>query len=247
MAPPTKKPSKPIFKTSSPFTETKWPSVSHEDQEVITELLCNLLSPLGDHRRAHGRPSRGKKRKRDANPSSDGIPRLPPPAIGSHVLIGLNSVTRHLETLAASTAPPTVPIKTSSVSAENHAVLEGDAVLQSHSPLKSLSIIVLTHPQPTLSPLHAHVPTLVHLATVRPNSEPKASESARLVALPTSNDTRFASALHIPRVGAIGIFDGAPGAKALEDYVREHVGLTECVWIEEANAPEWRGLNIQLA
>jgi hypothetical protein len=57
MAPPAvKKPSKPVFKTSSPFTEAKWlvfelyerdgvantsrPHVSYGDQEVITELLC---------------------------------------------------------------------------------------------------------------------------------------------------------------------------------------------------------------
>lgn len=78
---------------------------------------------------------------------------------------------------------------------------------------------------------------------------PKAevTEPTRLIALPTSNDSRFANVLHIPRVGAVGIFEDAPGVKTLEDYVRKHVGLTECLWADEAMKPEWRGLNVQQA
>jgi ribonuclease P/MRP protein subunit POP3 len=107
-----------------------------------------------------------------------------------------------------------------------------------------LSVVILTHPQPALSPSHAHIPTLLHLATLRQSPESKSSEPTRLIVLPTVNDARFASTLHIPRVGAIGIHEGAPGAKALEDYVRQHVGLTECLWVKEALTPEWRGLNV---
>jgi ribonuclease P/MRP protein subunit POP3 len=108
-------------------------------------------------------------------------------------------------------------------------------------------MVILTHPQPSLSPSHAHLPTLLHLATLRPTSESSPSNATRLIALPTSNDARFASALHIPRVGAIGIYEGAPGAKALEEYVRQHIGLTKCSWVDEAMKPEWRGLNVKQA
>jgi ribonuclease P/MRP protein subunit POP3 len=62
--------------------------------------------------------------------------------------------------------------------------------------------------------------------------------------LPTSTDARLAASLHIPRVGAVGIYEGAPGAKALEDYVRQHVGVTECAWVDEAMRAEWKGLNV---
>ncbi|KAH6625649.1 hypothetical protein C7974DRAFT_204805 [Boeremia exigua] len=246
MAPPLKKPSKPIFKTSSPFTETKWPSVSREDQEVITELLCNLLTPLGEHRRTHIQPSKGKKRKRDIKSHTDDSPKSPVPAIGSHVLIGLNSVTRHLETLAARTAPPPVPVNGSAVN-ECDSSIPNEDKQQPEAPPRPLSFVVLTHPQPSLSSSHGHIPTLLHLATLRSNSEGKLSEITRLVTLPTSNDTRLASVLHIPRVGAIGIYEGAPGAKVLEEYVRKHVGLTECTWLNEAMKPEWRGLNVEHA
>ncbi|KAF2624819.1 hypothetical protein BU25DRAFT_398594 [Macroventuria anomochaeta] len=247
MVPPTKKPSKPIFKTSSPFTETKWPSVSPEDQEVITELLCNLLTPLGEHRRTHIQPSKGKKRKRDTKAHAYDAPPSPAPAMGSHVLIGLNSVTRHLEALAASTAPPTVPVEETDLNGRDSSTPDKGAENQPGTALKPLSMVILTHPQPSLSPSHAHIPTLLHLATLRPTSSSASSEPTRLVALPTSNDARFAAAVHIPRVGAVGIYEGAPSAKALEEYVRKHVGLTECLWVDEALKPEWRGLNVQQA
>lgn len=108
-------------------------------------------------------------------------------------------------------------------------------------------MIMLTHPQPSLSPSHAHIPTLLHLATLQSTPKADVAEPTRLIPLPTSSDARFANALHIPRVGAIGVYEGAPGAKVLEDYVRKHVGLTECVWVDEAVKPEWRGLNVQQA
>ncbi|EMD63845.1 hypothetical protein COCSADRAFT_71739, partial [Bipolaris sorokiniana ND90Pr] len=111
MAPTAKQNTKPVFKTASPFTETQWPELSHDDELVVLEMLSNLIAPLGDHRRTHMHPSKGKKRKRattkpDQDDSTTETP-PPPPPIGNHLLIGLNSVTRHLEALAAKTAPST--------------------------------------------------------------------------------------------------------------------------------------------
>ncbi|KZM26817.1 Ribonuclease P [Ascochyta rabiei] len=245
MAPPVKKPPKPIFKISSPFTETRWPSVSHEDEEVVTELLCNLLTPLGEHRRTHVQPSKGKKRKRDTRLHAHENPRPSPPAIGFHLLVGLNSVTRHLEALATRTAPPNAPTRESGASDKDGSATENETEKQLETTLRPLSMVILTHPRPSLSPSHAHIPTLLHLATLQPRPGSKTSAPTRLVALPTSNDARFASALHIPRVGAIGIYEGAPGANALEEYVRQHVGATECPWVDEALKPEWRGLTVK--
>lgn len=205
----------------------------------------SLLSPLGEYRKAHVTPSKGKKRKRNSKSLSDDVARPLPPAVGPHVLVGLNSVTRHLESLAAVNAPSTVPVKESSMKELEYPTPGADANHQPEISPPPLSLVVVTHPQPSLSSPHAHIPTLLHLATLRLSAKTQPSDFTRLVTLPTSKDNQFSSALHIPRVGAIGIFEGAPGAKALEDYVRKHVGLTECAWVEEALKPDWRGLNVQ--
>ncbi|USP77842.1 hypothetical protein yc1106_05116 [Curvularia clavata] len=257
MAPTSKQTTKPVFKTASPFTETKWPELSHDDELVILELLSNLITPLGDHRRTHIQPSKGKKRKRattkphqDDSTTAETPP--PPPAIANYLLVGLNSVTRHLEGLAVKHAPATSLVasadrESATCSKDDHQDAEmKDSAKASGGDLRPLSMVILTHPKPSLSPAHAHLPTLVHLsALVPPSATQDASRTAtRLVPLPTSAEGRLASSLHIPRVGALAIYADAPGAKALEDYVREHIGTTECKWIEEALSAEWQGMNV---
>lgn len=93
-----------------------------------------------------------------------------------------------------------------------------------------------------MSPAHAHLPTLIHLSTLKPSSSDK---TTRLIPLATSTDARLASALHIPRVGALAIFANAPGAKSCEDYVRSKVGVAECPWIDEAMSAQWKGTNVK--
>lgn len=68
--------------------------------------------------------------------------------------------------------------------------------------------------------------------------------ATRLLAVPPGVEPVIAEALHIPHVGALGILEGAPGADALVAYVREHVGLTRCTWIEEAMEPQWKGTKV---
>lgn len=146
----------------------------------------------------------------------------PMPTVASHVLVGLNTVTRHLSDCAEKYAPRTVP------AFQHHA-------LESESP-RRLSLIVLPHPMPSSSLPHAHLPTLAYLSSVRSDSP------TRLVALSTAFESRLASVLHLPRVGAIGILEGAPGADSVVDYVREHVEPVQCDWLEEAWKAEWKGL-----
>ncbi|KAJ4363591.1 RNase P and RNase MRP subunit [Neocucurbitaria cava] len=249
MAPTPKQPSKTIFKTSSPFTETKWPELSQDDQDIILDLTCNLIAPLGEHRKTHIHPSKGKKRKRKCKPTENDStttedPPPPAPEIGKHILIGLNSVTRHLEALAAKNAPKTTPVAALKSRGDEPEVKQN----KEKEDLRRLSVVILTHPKPSLSPAHAHLPTLVHLSTLSSTAPapPQSSNLAtRLIPLPTSTDARLASKLHIPRVGALGIFEDAPGAEALEAFVREKVGRTECAWIDEAMKAEWRGVNVK--
>jgi ribonuclease P/MRP protein subunit POP3 len=166
-----------------------------------------------------------------------------PPAIKSHLLVGLNSVTRHLEALAAKNAPSTAPAANLRSTQESPT----EKVASEDSPvgvLRPLSMVILTHPKPSLSPAHAHLPTLVHLSTVS-SSPATPSTATRLIPIQTSADARLASSLHIPCVGALAIYEGAPEAKTLEEYVREHIGLTECKWVDEAMSAEWKGLNVK--
>ncbi|PSN73882.1 hypothetical protein BS50DRAFT_566807 [Corynespora cassiicola Philippines] len=283
MAPATKKIPKPVFKTADPYTATTWPEISHDDQHDILELLCSLLEPLGHHRKTHIQPSRGKKRKRNAkvaaaaaaqDPASgaedadmaDAPP--PPPELSRHVLVGLNSVTRHLEALAAKSAPPTMkglhapssaskpgeptPPDQKTAAVENtpsHRSVEtkGDPAQSTPIPapeLRSLSLVIIPHPAPQTSPVYAHLPTLLHLSALPPSPQTAADNPTRLVPLQSSSESRLAEALHIPRVGAIGILADAPGTMGLVDYVRERVGPTQCRWVDEALNGGWGGVKV---
>jgi len=187
----------------------------------MLDLVCSLIAPIGDYRRAHRARCPGKKRKRAATAAPD---------ISLHILTGLNVITRYLERHAAAAATATAPA----------------------NPLPKAALILLTHPNPSLSPAHAHIPTLLHLATLHPQQPPAipatplaANTATRLVPLATTADARLASKLAIPRVGALAILDSAPGASALLALARERVGLTECAWVEEAMSGEWRGVHVE--
>jgi ribonuclease P/MRP protein subunit POP3 len=191
----------------------------------------SLLAPLGDHRKTHIDPIKGRKRKRQSkNESTTSEPPPPSPEIGKHILIGINAVTRHLEALAARNAPATML-----ASADENSTSDDE-------PPRPISMVILTHPKPSLSPVHAHLPTLIHLSTLKTQID---TQPTRIVPLATSTEPRLSSALHIPRIGALAILANAPGAKALEDFVRENVDTTTCKWIDEAVGAEWRGVNVK--
>jgi ribonuclease P/MRP protein subunit POP3 len=187
--------------------------------------LFSLLEPLGRHRKTHRIPSKGKKRKRDSETQSLTPP--DPPPVASHVLVGLNNTTRYLASLARQSAP-------SSWSVEAQPSINS---------LKPLSFIAIPHPSPLSSLLHAHLPTLVHLSSLTFPSRPQ----TRLVLLPSSSESRLARALHIPRVGALGILEDTPGSDALAEFVREHVGEVQVKWIDEAKQGEWKGSKVSLS
>jgi ribonuclease P/MRP protein subunit POP3 len=211
--------------------------------------IPSFLQPLGDHRRTHINPSKGKKRKRKStqqpslksqsgDPSGesgvqDDLP-PPPPETASHILIGLNSVSRHLEALAAQHAPA------SSVKSSGDEEKEpGKKILDTKPSLQPLALVIIPHSHPPSSLPHTHIPTLIHLSNLNPSDT-----STRLITLPPTSEARLASALHIPHVGALAIKEGTPGANALVQYAREHVGLTECAWIDEAMRGEWKATKI---
>ena len=165
------------------------------------------------------------------------------PEISNHILIGLNSVTRHLESLAAQTAPKTAPAHTPS----KHEADEEKENTTDHSndpetTPQRLAFVLIPHNHPPASLPHAHIPTLVHLATMKSPRD----TATRLLAVQPTWEPRIADALHIPHVGALAVMEGAPGADALVAYVREQVEVTTCAWIDEAMKPEWKAVKIDI-
>ncbi|SPO02794.1 uncharacterized protein DNG_05469 [Cephalotrichum gorgonifer] len=226
---------KTVFQLDTPFSAIPWPAVETADQDTILELLCSLLEPLGQHRRRHLQPSKGKgakKRKRNtpsANSSSD-IQQVPAtPEISKYVDVGLASISRGLEQLssAAELHPPVPP-------EEQSRPTESDAVAYS-------VIFVARSGQSTA--FHCHYPQMVAVAS----RSPSCSHPIRLVGFSAPCAERLCVALGVPRVSAIGLRDGAPNAGALLDYVREHVAPVSMSWIspDPSQALRYLGANIK--
>lgn len=188
-------------------------------------------------------PSQGKrskktlKRKRTddaAGPQTDSTDSTEPPRpqVEKHITIGLNSTTRSLEdSLQRSPAnaepQPTVDLNPSQAMQKDSAI-----------PEKNLAAIVLTQDPDALP--YRHLPTLSALV-----DRPRPSSPTLLVPLSAgSAEAKISAALGVPRVGVLGICDGAPGAEALLQYVRDNVPATVVPWIREAAAGKWLGTNV---
>ena len=214
--------------------------VAAGDQETILELLCNLLSPIGQHRSLHITPSKGKRSKRHARKPSTpsthessqdvtsrqatdkqapnavaAAPALAPP-ISSHVTVGFNSTFRRLQESSRHTAPSTL----------------NTSLTDDRPSMPSLAAIFVLGPyNPSF---HAHLPVLcttslvvlVHLA-------------------PLTAASRVCESLKQPRAGLVGVFENAPHARPLLDFVKQHVPLVEVPWLEEAKAGAYLPLNIR--
>ena len=139
--------------------------------------------------------------------ASHPAPHKPPmPEVLSYLTVGFNSTTRHLE----NEAQRTVQRPTLTVSGKLAAVF----VPQSdHAPI-----------------LTSHLPLLVYTASLVRRSSP----AIRLVNLPKRAEARLCAALHLPHVSFVGLFEGAPNATPLIDFVTERVDPVEVPWFKEA-------------
>ncbi|KAI5811244.1 hypothetical protein DFH27DRAFT_605350 [Peziza echinospora] len=256
-----------VYALDNPFCQVQWPTIdSKEDQDLVLELLCALLSPIGDHRRLHRdhTASKGKRSKRyqretrkrirleNAGPENDSkmsldedessndkiangatpaeqgplpAPSPPPPELSSHATIGLNSITQHLNTLAAINLPPTLPLqkqhstkskqKENSKSNMNHTI--------------PFTAIFLTRADSQPTPLHAHLPVLTYIASA---SSPNPT---LLIPLPRGASARLQSALALPSVNFIGLLSTLPEtgiAGELLQLVRRIVKPITVPWLE---------------
>ncbi|KAI1450961.1 hypothetical protein F5Y02DRAFT_8668 [Annulohypoxylon stygium] len=219
---------KVVYQLDTPYSTVSWPSITPEDQETILEILCTLLSPLGQHRARYVQPSKGQReRKRKRKAAKEEAQELVPPVpeISSHIDVGLTTITRRLQEMASQ------PQGTDSSS--------GDKPSGQEASLSSYSVIFVARSgQPNI--LNGHLPQMIAVASKsNPGQTP-----IRLVGLSKPCGDRLSKSLCIPRVSCIGLHEGAPNSKALVEFTRQHVAPIELQWLQEAKQAEYRGTNI---
>ncbi|ORY59103.1 uncharacterized protein BCR38DRAFT_445632 [Pseudomassariella vexata] len=210
-----------VFQLDTPYSAVLWPQVTSEDQDTILELLCSLLSPLGQYRSRHIQPSKGKrasKRKRREAGVAEAEPTSPPaPEISTYVDVGLAAITRHLHSMAAG-GDKSAPVAASD--------LEPSA--QKTSGLYYTAIFLARAGQS--STLTNHLPQMVAVASETHPSRPP----TRLVGLSKACQDRLSECIGIPCASCIGLREDAPNSKALIDFIREHVPVIDVPWLKEA-------------
>jgi len=151
----------------------------------------------------------------------------PPPEISGSIVVGLNNITRSLESLSRSSKPPNAPYPPGG---------ERDSLIDDARHFSA--IFVLRSSQPPI--LHSHLPQLIATASL---AHPNLS-ATRLVQLPKGCGPRLCDALGLPRVSFIGILEGAPHSKSLVDLVRECVPEIQIPWMQEVTASKYLQVKI---
>ena len=213
---------------------------SPENSKADLVLSRSLLGPIGEHRSRNVAPSKGKrakKRKRKDDPTIEGqladfseggrpdTAPVPRPQMLDHLTIGFNTTTRYLELLAQKCIP----------SADEHK--HSDAVVAiktsagpSLDPAnKTLAAVFVSRSgQPPV--LYSQLPFLTKAASLAVPSSP----STRIISLPEGAEDRLKTVLGIPRVGIVGLIDGAPNAASFIELIRQNVPELEVPWLQEA-------------
>lgn len=177
-------------------------------------------------------PSEGKraaKRKRKeegaASKASEQDSRPPTPELASFVDVGLASITRNLEKLAAqrdSEQPP-------------------DGSKPPADPTTPYAVIFVARSGQS-SAFNSQLPQMVAVAS---NNTPTAP-ATRLVGYSKSCADRLSASLGIPRVSAVGIRVGAPMSKALTEFAQGHVSPVRIAWLDEAQSATYRPTQLKI-
>ncbi|KAF6837893.1 hypothetical protein CPLU01_02779 [Colletotrichum plurivorum] len=220
-----------VYSVDTPYSAAQWPDISFEDQDTILELLCSLLAPLGQHRQRHVTPSEGKraaKRKRKdegiASKTAEQDSRPPTPELASFVDVGLASITRNLEKLAAQDSEK-----------------QPDESKLSADPVTPYTVIFVARSGQS-SAFNCQLPQMVAVAS---NSTPPVS-ATRLVGYSKSCADRLSASLGIPRVSAVGVRVGAPMSKAFTEFVQSHVSPVRIAWLDEAPTVIYRPTQLKI-
>ncbi|KAG9678743.1 hypothetical protein KCU99_g925, partial [Aureobasidium melanogenum] len=232
MASTKAKPGRPVIKADTTFKSPLIPELSKDKTEIVLGLLNNLLEPIGRHRAVHTVKSSGKnskKRKRTSeetlSPASEQRPLEP--EILKYLTVGLNTTSRHLESEAASSKPGALPTAIKEAKVEQAIT-------------KRLAVVFLPKPMDNL--VYAHLPLLCYTASCAQKNK---AQCTRLVLLDASCERTIATAMGLPRAGVVGVFDDAPGAAPLLEYVRDNVDPVEVPWLDKALSGQWMGINVE--
>ncbi|KAI5459967.1 hypothetical protein BGZ63DRAFT_262150 [Mariannaea sp. PMI_226] len=196
---------KVVYQLDTPFSNISWPEISLEDQDTILELLCQLLTPVGQHRQGYTKKSKGKraaKRKKAAMKAQDVTPEepsVPPmPEICTKIDIGLNSISRNLSSF------------------------END-------PSQQYSMVFVARGNQSSS-FNCQFPLMVGSASKNLSSE----EKIRLVGFSKPCSERLSECLGVPRVSSVAIMNHALGAHALQELVRRSVAPVDEMWLDSS-------------
>lgn len=187
-----------------------------------TDIQCSLLSPIGQHRKAYIKASKGKrskraaKRKRGLDEQLQKEPDLPPPpAVAGYVDVGLSNITRNLQLCAA----------TSAIAADAEAKKNGETTAPN-----PYSVVFVSRSGPP-SAFFDHVPQMVAVASKSQQLE----EPIRLMGFSKDSEERLSACIGIPRVTSVALrADGLAQLKAVVNFVRERVPAIGSPWLDQA-------------
>lgn len=175
---------------------------------------------------------RSKKRKRQApkppqaSAAAVADDSAPQPEALSHILVGLSSITRHLQTLSRSSRPE----------------VTGQSVDDTPPLMPHIAAIFVCRPsQPTI--IHSHLPQLVVTASAAYPDRPP----TRLIELPKGCETRLNTSLGLPRAGFVAIFESCSHSASLLDFVRSDVAAIELDWLKEVRKAEYKPIRIKVS
>lgn len=203
-------------------------ALSFASRQDANMRLLSLLDPIGQHRRAHIKPSKGKRvAKRKANTKDDerppaSIPTPPKPEIGAKVDVGFNSITKNLEGLS-------------------HAVPKSNAK-PADGPRQPYSMVFVARGNQT-SAFNCHFPKMICAASKNTQQD----EKARLVGFSKPCSDRLSSSLGIARVSSVAVERDAPGAEALWAFVQKAVPPVDISWLDGIGDTKYRATKIASA
>jgi len=199
--------SKPVYRSvlGNPF-HVDWPIIPSGLQQAILTQLIALFGGVAAHYQLVRGKARKKRRVATTGSSSheqDGSDVAGPsqalastPPIISHTTVGINEVTKALESEIQSR--------------RQTVVIPGTAVSEARAPT---SVIFICHADLDTPALVAHLPQLVALC----NSTRSEGHKIKVVQLPAGAQSSLADALgYLRRVSAIALDDLAPGLGQLE-------------------------------
>lgn len=252
---------KTVFRVDTPYSSSEWPPMTLEDQDVVLDLLCSLLHPIGSYRRNFASSSKGKRRAKalkagrkeggslpePENPQDvsmvEPAARPQPPDLSRFLTVGFNSTVRYLENLSHRASPASMtplaqlvtlhPKPAAMAGGEGAPEPTDEASADSDRPSSSPPIAAVFVPRSSQpSVLHSHLPLLVYTASLAHQSGPQ----TRLVTLPKGSEARLCTSLGLKRANVVGLIQGAAETDALLELIRARVPIIRVPWHSRAES-----------